>query len=277
MRQPEHLSRRQLLTALIGVGIGNGGDSRAVAGLPPRRRVYDALLHRNKPDLRRYGLTPLPTLYNIWPNGVFQPDLDVALYTEAVQALPADAELFFIDIENWPVYPVADAVRAASIAKLQEAIALSRAMRPGIRLGIYSLPPVSTYWAIVLHDPTLYPAWRRANEALSPLAAAVDVLFPSLYTFYDDPTGWMKAAMEILTAARDYRKPVYPFLWFQYHDSNPTLTGHDLPGDAWSREMQFCLDNADGFVIWGGAGQEWDPKAQWWARTRALLRGQGFV
>jgi hypothetical protein len=237
----------------------------------PRFQVFDALLYSGRRDLSRYGIQPLPTLYNLWrpqsPHGA----IDYTAMRAALGALPNWASLYFIDIEYWPLLQVSPSVRDSSISKFLEVAKIARSARPGARFGFYNVAPIGTYWAILMQQSKEYPEWLRANRALDPLAAMVDVLFPSLYTFYNEPGGWMTVAQGILAEARRYGKPVYPFLWPEFHDSNRQLAGQVIPADFWAAQLRFCRENADGVVLWGGYQHQWDENAAWWQTTREAL------
>ncbi len=115
------------------------------------------------------------------------------------------------------------------------------------------------------------------DDELRPLARKVDILFPSLYTYYDDVEGWRTYARITLEEARRFGKPVYAFLWPEFHDSNEKLKGHYLPVDFWRMEMELCYELADGIVIWGGWQQTWDDHAPWWIETKAFLAEHGMT
>ena len=151
---------------------------------------------------------------------------------------------------------------------------------PGLSVGYYGAPPTRDYWRAVKGPASPeYKTWMSENDKLHPLADAVVVLYPSLYTFYPDREGWSKYAIAQITEARRYAggKPVFVFLWPQYHESNVQLTGTYLPPDYWLRELQTAKEYADGVVIWGGwdlktnKAYKWDEDAQWWKITIDFL------
>jgi hypothetical protein len=98
---------------------------------------------------------------------------------------------------------------------------------------------------------------------------------PSLYTFYDSPhdrSDWVRWARMTLTEARRYGKPVYPFLWPQFHESDPKVAGKPVPGDYWQMELETVHPLADGIILWGGwsNGRQtpWDEQTEWWQVTK---------
>lgn len=254
----------------------------AVSGIPngtfgqSKFMLFDALLHDGKPNLRRLGLQPLPSVEHIWRSETSHADVEEDAIQRALRQLPLETGAYFIDIENWPLVNTTPAVRQDSIGKLLRVAEIVRKAMPTTKFGFYGFPPVDSYWPMV--DPQKFPdqraEWLEANRELEPLAQLVDYLFPSLYTAFDDRPGWLRYADETIKAARRYGKPVCPFLWADYHDSNKLLRDHELQADAWTEELRFCHAHADGIVFWGGyffgGGRRrgWSESAGWWQAVR---------
>jgi hypothetical protein len=236
--------------------------------------VFDALLHMGKPESLTLGMRPIYPVARLWGAMDAQTGFSEQGVVAAVREIPASVRRIFFDIETWPLLDVAPIVRSQSIAHLERVLALTRELRPDLNVGFYAFPPVSTYWPLMLKDKIGYPAWQETNEQLAGLASRVDALYPSLYTFYDDRKGWLEVASGLVSAARHYGKPVYPFLWFEYHDSNPTLHNHEIAAAAWKEELDFCRSEADGVVLWGGYRERWNPQAAWWQSARQRLHLQ---
>jgi len=116
-------------------------------------------------------------------------------------------------------------------------------------------------------------AWRVRNLEMAQLADVADIIFPSLYTFYDNHAEWAVYARANIAEARKYGKPVIPFLWFEYHTSTD-LGGQLIDGDYWAKQLLVCRQEADGLVIWGGYLRSFDPKAPWWIETVKFLNWQ---
>jgi hypothetical protein len=250
------------------------GVSAPMAAEPATRAefvVFDGLLHSDKPNLRRLGMIELRGSGNLWRPGTSRDAVDERGVRSAARWLATLGPNYYLDIEHWPVVHVPEATIEASIAKLIRVSDIARATTPDRNFGFYGLLPHAAYWAIVLRDEKAIAAWRRSNEISRPLASRVDFVLPSLYTFYEDREGWVRAAREVLTAARQYGKPVYPFLWPEYHDSTK-LAGQPLPRDYWRMQLELCRQYADGVVIWGGYRQRWDDKAPWWLETQEFLK-----
>jgi hypothetical protein len=132
--------------------------------------------------------------------------------------------------------------------------------RAAVVLENDGLAPTNSWWAAELPQATKdYNAWMAASTYLMPLAQKVDYIFPSLYTYYDPYSNgtnqdWQTFADQQIQAARMYGKPVYPFLWPQYHDAPNAY----IPTDYWTNEIQHVASNADGVVVWGWSGFQHD-------------------
>lgn len=197
-----------------------------------------------------------------------------------------------IDIEHWPT-DVRHATEAEVRTSLQKLIAVldwMRDERPELKLGLYGILPSRDYWTPVsyLQAKALgaatpparlaqlearYNEWVRSNDLVRGiLADKIDFVCPSIYTFYDDQAGWELYARANIAEAKKAGKPVYPFLWMEYHEEGPIPGGGFIPGDFWRRQLDLCHQTADGAIIWGGWKRRWDEKAPWWVETKAFLQ-----
>lgn len=246
--------------------------------------VYDSTLYANKPNLSGYGIQPIPIAYagtfgSGWYNDPARlPDQQAV--RDVARAMSATTKRVVLDIEHWPLTGSAADV-SANIAKYKTVAQWFKEAAPGCEVGYYGAPPVRDYWRAIRGpaDPGRM-AWQAENDRLAPLAQSVDILFPSLYTFYSDQPGWVAYAKAQIAEARRYQpgKPVYVFLWPGYHDSNATLRGTYLPADYWRLELNTALQYADGVVLWGGwnnGREQWDEMAPWWQVTKEFMRSLG--
>jgi hypothetical protein len=235
-------------------------------------KLFDALLHRGKPNLQRLGLQSLPMVWNFWSAGVAHDEVDEGAIALAIRQAAPRTEAFYLDIEDWPVLNVSPATRQQSIRKLLQVAQSVRRLGPHSKFAFYGLPPATTYWPLVDNRPAEYANWRESNRLLEPLAELSAFILPSLYTFYMDRRGWLKYAEATIHEARRYGKPVYPFLWYEYHDSNLLLRGREIDADAWREQLQLCRAQADGIVLWGGYQQGWSESAAWWQAVRSEFK-----
>jgi len=231
--------------------------------------VFDALGDRGKPDLAQYGIKPLRLLKagSLWPTAE-RAEPDAKHVRQFVSAQGPAPEYACINIEHWPLN---DALTvSANMARYRAVLDAASSIWATTKLGIYGMLPVREYHPIIRKDQAALAAWRAKNDALHPLAVRVDVIYPSLYTFYPDRDGWVAYAIANLTEARKYNAPVHVFLWPQYHASG----NEPIPADYWRLQLETARKYADGVVLWSpkGVGNvAWDSAAPWWLETRAFL------
>jgi hypothetical protein len=245
--------------------------------------VFDATGFAHKPDLTQYGLERIMVLYpnfmwegNKIPEATSLPDH--TRITTFAQLANQTTDTVVIDIEHWPV--VGDAVAVAgSVKKYETVLQWFKTSAPGVSAGFYGVLPIRDYWrAIQPKGSPGYAVWQKEDDSRASIAPFVDALFPSVYTFYEDRSGWQNYAIAQIQEARrlSQGKPVYIFLWPQYHPSNKKLANTFLPGDYWRLELETARKYADGVVIWCcGNSQTWDDKAPWWLETQGFLKESG--
>lgn len=243
--------------------------------------IYDGTLYRNKPDLSALGIERVSIIdRGVWPpkDPTMTPDPDRVAKVAAT--FPDNDTPVVLDFERFPLIG-SDATVNASVAKLREILAGFRKLQPRRPYGFYGALPLADYWRAVPLDPTnaKFHAWQMDNDRLESLEADADVLFPSLYTFYEDPEGWRKYAIaQICEARRISQRPVIVFLWPEFHDSNYRVRERFLPPDYWQMELDVARRYADGIVLWGGYDlqndhpRDWDETAPWWQVTKLFMR-----
>jgi hypothetical protein len=246
--------------------------------------IYEALLFTGMPNFAGLGILPIRVVdaHELWTAGADSGAVPLDRDIRAIAAGGAGpAGMIVVDIENWDTTGPLATIRASREKYIQTLDRL-RAAAPGIKFGLYSVLPDRVYWpAQKPRDSAEYLGWQKTNDAASPIVPHVDALFASLYTFYPDQEGWVHYAAENLREARriSQGKPVYCFLWPQYHDSASTPYAL-LDGGYWMTELETCGKLADGIVIWGGFRIEgpkfeplaWDPDAPWWKATVEFAR-----
>jgi hypothetical protein len=254
-------------------------EGQAVSDKHPFQ-IFDATGFAHKPDLIQYGLERIMVIYpNFMWEGNKIPDAtslpDHTRITTFAQLANQTTGTVVIDVEHWPVVGDA-AVIAESVKKYETVLQWFKTSAPAVRVGLYGVLPIRDYWrAIQSQGLSGYTAWQKQDDNLASIAPFVDTLFPSVYTFYEDRNGWQKYAIAQIQEARRLSpdKPVYIFLWPQYHPSNQKLANTFLPGDYWRLELETAQKYADGAVIWCCSNsQTWDDKAAWWLATRGFLK-----
>jgi hypothetical protein len=258
-----------LILSLVAGQSDAAGNSIFAEGKSPFL-VFDGLLYKGKPDLASFGMTQI---VGINPVGQTTDRVDDEHVRTRMQVLHDYDGVLYLDYESWPLFRMPEPTFAANIENLKAVVKIAHDVAPAAKIGYYDIVPCRDYWSLVKNDQATIKQWQDCNVRVEDLAQYVDVVMPSLYTFYNDPHGWDIYAAALLDAARRYHKPVYAFLWPEFHVSNSLLKGQNIPASFWRHELEFCRSRADGIVIWGGWQVEWDEQAPWWLETKAFLAG----
>ncbi len=236
-------------------------------------KVFDGLLYQGKPESGALGMTPIHQVNSPRAANPSPHDVDDDAVRATLSGLQDYRGVVFLDYELWPLNPASPDELSKNIEMLNRVLGVAHEILPDATFGYYGLLPCRDYWSVVGGNPAKMRAWQACNAALDRIGERVDVIFPSVYTFYNDQNGWDKFAAAQLEAARRYHKPVYAFLWPEFHPSNAALGGKNIPAAFWRHELEFCKAHADGIVIWGGWKEQWDEQAAWWLETKAFLAG----
>ena len=274
------LSRRSFTGALGASLLASNAGWAAGSRHDRAFKVYGALLHSSEPDLRPYGINPIYLFdRGIWKEGASRfssPDPD--LVAERILRLPDDGEPLVLDFEFFKLGTREQAIKSREgLRRIAETFGRFAGGRP---IGIYDYLPRRNYWDSL--QPTRSPRfkeWQDLNTLMSPLESSVDVLFPSLYTFHDNPQQWQRyARAQVSEARRISNKPVIPFIWPDFHYNGKDGPLNAIPRAFWRLQLDTLAEIADGIVIWGGwdpAARKrvvWDDEAPWWVETRLFLR-----
>lgn len=248
--------------------------------------IFDATLYKNKPSFAGYPIRPITLLYEarLFP-GKHAPT--VMPQEQTVRSIGKElrgaSQPVIIDIERWPLKGNPQDVKE-NVGKLVTILSWIKAEAPNIQVGAYGTVPLNDYWRAIRGPASKeHQAWQQDNDRLDELAAQLDALYPSLYTFYPDRQGWVTYAVAQLTEARRKAngKPVYAFLWPQYHESNAKLRLQPVEQDYWELQLNTVSQHADGLVIWGGWGDQgaepWDEEDPWWQVTKRFMSRIGGV
>ena len=270
-----------LFTVFLAGSVSTAAEPQSCARPASRPfRVFDATLYVGKPDLSRYGIEPIHVVdRGLWPEAAGRSGPpDPALVRRYLNSLPRDNGPIVFDLEHYDLTG-SDAAARTAVTDLRRLAATFRALAPDRRLGYYGIIPIPDFRpARAGAGSPPHRRWQSQNDRLRTLQAGVDYLFPSAYTDSGDQAAWVTGASgSICEARRLSSKPVYIFIWPEFHDSSP-LSGQFLDSRFWRLELETAYRLADGVVIWGGydiAGghpRRWDPRAPWFATTLAFMR-----
>lgn len=241
--------------------------------------IFDATQYHGKPDLSVYGIQPLPVVYGhfLWKDRKVKNELPDDVFVKRLLGKDRyQADTICLDVEHWDISVGAD--NQNSIQKYRALLRTAREALPSSKIGYYGIPPKRDYFASIADDKSPnYKAWANLNTTLIELGRDVDILFPSLYTFYRKPGEWERYAFNTIQASKVYGKPIYPFLWPQYHESNRFRGLKYIDTDFWRLQLETVARHAHGVVIWGGwdfarrRPAEWYENAGWWKATKAFI------
>eukprot|EP00038_Savillea_parva_P009838 m.186169 g.186169 ORF g.186169 m.186169 type:complete len:710 (-) comp16687_c0_seq1:65-2194(-) len=158
-----------------------------------------------------------------------------------------------------------------------------RALRPHIKIGLYSFPARLYYNG---YNTSAGPELRARNDKLLPLYCHVDAMFPSVYQFYnseDKPgtkQGNIQYTYSVVAEAvrlaklvpgacpgRSDPPPVLAYTWHRYHDGTTFLSASDL---TISWEQPYAA-GADGIIMWGFEPTTMPEFKAWYLNTFAPL------
>jgi hypothetical protein len=245
--------------------------------------IYSAMQYQSMPDLSTIGLKPVNLINE---TSLFTSKTDNSPDTTKVAALAAQASTMTgvpacLDIEAWSY---ADSQLTNTISWFDEVISVFKEHDTS-GLGFYGVVPNDAYnWTNI--EPvggTHYVQWQTLNTALTPIAQQVNFFFPSFYTDDNDTASWKNFVTATLSELKKYNvsKPIYAFLWPQYHDGTPDQYQF-LDTSVWRYELEALYPLVDGVVIWSsskllpGVSNVWDNSWPWWTTTQAFMSEHGI-
>ncbi len=242
--------------------------------------VLDETAFLNKPDLSVYGVikkTRLIYTPSFWKAGEDKQALPPKpRVIEFVSGKYADyKDTLIVDIEHWSLRTSL----GPSVSKYVTVLGWMRSAAPAAKLGLYGRPPMpDARRAQLLPSDPAYRAWQSQNDQLMPIALALDVLTPVLYTANDDTGFWLRNATGQVVESKRLGggKPIYPFLNPAYHTvaAPPHLRRKLIPKAFFLLQLQTLKKlGADGAIIWyPKKTTPWDETAPWWLATKEFLR-----
>ena len=203
---------------------------------------------------------------------------DQAAITSFAGTCPA-GELVTLDLETWNYYGSA---LTSTVNNLINSINYFKNANTTSPVSFYAVPPKQAYeWSSIdpVNNPSGYSGWRYINDRLAPVAAKVDNFQPSFYTYDADTTSWRKMVDTTIAAIRRYSttKPIYAYIWPQYHQGTDPLQLQFIDTAIWKYELRTLYDRANGVIIWtsnknpDGTFISWDPNMLWWQATKSFM------
>lgn len=278
---PRRLGRTALTVSgfalLAGAGVGASAPAQAQAragsaghAARPAFTVYDDTFYTNI-DLRRIGAVrsnlvyeaPVARLAGQNPadfRGERPAQAELALppraaYEDLVRRTVRNPGPLVLDFETLYLRRATPAVAARRFQKLRTLLDWAHDAVPGRAVG---------YYGVLGNTAPAYLGLERS------LASREDALFPSLYTFGDDLAAWRAELRRIVAEAAAVApgKPVYAYLWPQYH-GGAARAGRYLTPAHWGYELRTAARLCSGAVVWGPT--RYDPDRAWVGVTANFL------
>lgn len=127
--------------------------------------------------------------------------------------------------------------------------------RPNVKWGFYHIPE-TTYWGKT-------DSFYQKDERISDLIKNSDVLFPSIYIFYnkvnfilENESYLTKNAEEIIRIGQKYNKKVYPLIMSRYHPSSGSIAYETIKETDFRfyfstiRNTRYNGKAVDGILLW---------------------------
>lgn len=278
-RYPRSLAVLAVLS-LAATGLSLTGGHDATAALKANFKARDATRYPTNPNLGPYGLKNIIVAYqsSLWPAGAdrSQPNTSFVAnnYIPKIKSQNPDVVVIDIELHDWKFTTDLTSTQITTrINKYKKLISVFRTHLPNTKIGLYLALPQRNWLAICGDQKkraSRYTAWHNLNLKLKPLGSAVDIIFPSVYAFYDDDRAracWPAYAKAQVKEARMYGKPVWTFHWMKYKANKRWIARSD-----WRTHLETMYAAADGLVIWSAAGDDpWSWTAPWWLETKDFL------
>lgn len=255
--------------------IRNAGQEASKANLHPCRLLTQWALYKKDHSTGRYDTSRV--------------DKDTIL--NCIKIIGNDNRLVVLDFEDWPLQGSADVIQE-TMYKMLEAVDIFREYAPGLRLGIYPVPPRTSWhavynWYKFKKDKTskwygeakkvykwwsgqnsLYAKGKRKNYHYECVVDHVDFICPDIYIPYNTDDAlkfWPIFGREHIKIARKHKKNVYPYISPYLQAKDKTL----LPTKSWIKMLDTCKKYADGAIIYTAV--DLDPNIEWWVATKEWI------
>jgi hypothetical protein len=259
----------------------SSGSNNEISG-GGRKPIYNGFRYFKMPSFAGCGLSSIKIFYD---NELFgsgsksKPNISQLKNVVIPLILKNDWKYVVIDIEHWDTFK-----------EMDKLITVAKTIRDGIRakgsktkIGYYLLIPDKNWYAPVQNSSSKMKAWKATNDKLARLVKEVDVIFPSLYTMFDNQSDWIKYAKGNIAEARQYGKPVIAFIWPQIHNWNESDGQKYMSGSFWKTQLKTVNSLADGTVIWGSMNTKkgkrgwdtWRSGMPWWQVTKEYAKSNG--
>jgi hypothetical protein len=277
------IMRNRFAAVLAAAGVMLG----SLVGLAPSvayadKPIFNGFRYNKMPSFAGCGLSTIKIFYEgelFGGKSKSQPNISQLKNVIVPQILKKKWDYVVIDIEVWD-----------EITEMDKLILAMKTIRNGVRakggkskLGYYMMLPEKNWNAPVSGQSGKNRAWQSNNDKLKRLAKEVDVIFPSLYTMFDNKGDWVRYAKANIAEAKQYGKPVFPFIWPQIHNWNKSDGQKYMSASFWKTQLQTVHSLSNGVVIWGSMTTKkgrrgwdtWRSGMPWWEVTKDFAKANG--
>ena len=243
-------------------------------------RIFNALLYSNLPDMGGLCIEKIYVSYawNYFPRGTKYGDLKMPSKNDidtAISTARRENTVTVIDIEHWPLKNSSFTTVKQSVTNYLTVLEAMTTALPDITIGYYGVVPITDFKrARLAKDTWQYQEWVAENNRVQRVADLVGATFPSLYTIDPKQDRWRARARAQIAEARRLSpgKPVYPFIWPNYHEQGGKYpVGTEVEAGYWRMQLEYLRQHANGIVLWGGNRQTFNDHMAWWRETVAFI------
>jgi len=266
-----------------------------LAAATPKFTLYNTVRYRNAPANPNYlqALTLTSMSQLVAPYVATNPGPTdnlpnfPAIKALAQSTLPQPTVPLTFDIEVWPYSPTASL--NTTIANLIAVVDTFKKVNPLTPVGYYGVIPNQAYqWSNIdpVNNPSGYSNWKSINTSMKSVAKKIDIFFPSFYAYDTDTVSWRKMVDSTVAVTKRYYtgKPIYAYIYPQYHQSSTSLSLTFIDTDRWMYQLEMLYKRIDGCVIWtsataaDGSTISWDPNGMaWWRKTKEFMVKKALV
>lgn len=273
------------LKFLLLLGILTGPAYQELAFQKKGRQFYVCMEDLTPESIGYLKNNGIPVTKIIYQNFI-DPDQDnkvnMDVFQKRIQTLFPQKSSTGMGVIDWEVrdfdrLPDNSAKFSQLVNEYRKAVLAAKKLRPNVKWGFYGLP---------FRKYMSYNAdWRNRNIKLTPILKECDFIAPSLYGFFPDSlrdkdnqdyvTNNVSIALQL---GSQLDKPVYPFVWNRWHDSNKQYGLQLIPVQEFKRHVKRILavdyngQKVAGVIWWGADKFFYNRKAPALMRERARFR-----
>jgi len=279
----KHSTHTAMLTAIFAITTSSVPPSSS-AQTPTNKPfvVFNSLHYQDTPDLTKDGLHNIRLIYENKLTtapifGIGERSFNASAITAAASLSKNEPDTpVSMDIESWRLNSGGD-------KKYIDSIRTFRKASPHSKIGLYGFIPFANkllYQSIVTNNPKLRSRWNSMQTQAKPVAEAVDIFMPSLYTWGKNIDAWKSTVKISIQQARSTNpnKPIYAYIWPQYYNNNQPYALQFIDARTWRIELDTLYQLVDGVIIWSsdkdadGKPIKFSKSMPWYVATVSFMK-----